>query len=624
MASTIPGFAGKMLRVDLTNEELTEETLDEATLRAYLGGTGIGAKILYEEVPPGIEWSDSENRMILATGPLGGTNVGGSGTFSVITKGALTNGATSTQANGFMGAYMKFCGYDGIIVQGAARRWLYLHVHDGGAELRDASHLLGKDTWETDDLIKRELGQREQGMSVFCIGPAGENLVKFAAICGDKGHVAGHNGTGAVMGSKRLKAIAVERGRQRVAVSQRRRLLEVSRELLDFIKDSPTALNTYLWGTLQGVTRANEGGWLPIKNYTTNIYPISKEDLERYSAEYIRGHFEPKKNPCWACQLHHCHMMRITEGPYVGEIVEEPEYEGFAAWGPVTGQTDVAQTMVISNDVDRLGFDTNECGWLIGMVMECYEKGILTLEDTDGLEMHWGNAPATRAMLRKIAHREGFGDILAEGVMRAAAHLGGEVPNMAVHTMKGNSPRGHDHRTIWYELFDTCVSNTGTIETSRQVDRVRFGLSSRDEPFNPDDVVALTARTKGCMQFEDSLGVCRFNTRTNMSLLVEAVKAATGWDITFEEAMEIGRRSVNLLRAFNLRHGITADKDRPSPRYASTPVDGPAQGVSIMPHWDKMVADYYQQMGWERESGKPVPDTLRSLGLGHVVADIWG
>ncbi|MFH1140339.1 MAG: aldehyde ferredoxin oxidoreductase N-terminal domain-containing protein, partial [Chloroflexota bacterium] len=228
MAPTTPGFTGKLLRVDLTNEEVSEESVDEATQRAYPGGTSIGAKVLYEEVPSGVEWSDPENRLVLATGPLGGTTIGGSGTFSVATKGALTNGATSSQANGFFGAYLKFCGYDGIIIQGAAKRWLYLHVRDGGAELRDASHLAGKDTWETDDIIKRELGYKEKAMSVFCIGPAGENLVKFAAICGDKGHIAGHNGTGAVMGSKRLKAIAVERGKRRLAVSDRKGLVAVS------------------------------------------------------------------------------------------------------------------------------------------------------------------------------------------------------------------------------------------------------------------------------------------------------------------------------------------------------------------------------------------------------------
>ncbi|MBI4201072.1 MAG: hypothetical protein HY531_02135 [Chloroflexi bacterium] len=622
MVSKLAGYAGKILRVDMTREAVSEETVDEPTLRAYLGGAGLGSKVLSDEVPPGVQWADPENRLVLASGPLGGTSVGGTGTFSVSTKGALTNGATTTQANGFLGAYLRFCGYDAIVVQGEASRWLYLLIREGGAELKDAGHLMGRDTWETDTLIKQELGHRERAMSVFCIGPAGENLVKFAAICGDKGHVAGHNGVGAVMGSKKLKAIAVERGKRRIPVKEPRRLLDVSRQLLDYIKVNP-GLDTYNWGTLQGVTNASAGGWLPVKNYTTNIYPIAKAELERYGAEYIRGQFQPKKNPCWACQLHHCHLMRITEGQYKGELVEEPEYEGFAAWGPATGQTDVANTMVISNDVDRLGFDTNECGWVIGMVMECYEKGILTLEDTDGLAMGWGNADATRAILRRIAHRQGIGDILAEGAMRAAARLGGEVPSMAVHTMKGNSPRGHDHRTLWHELFDTCVSNTGTIETSRAVDRSVFGLPQSANPFSTEDVVLLTAKTKGSMQFEDSLGICRFNSRTHMGLLVEAVRAATGWDFTFDEAMDVGLRTVNLLRVFNLRHGIGPEMDRPSPRYGSTPVDGPAQGVSIMPHWDSMVGDYYEMMGWDRQTSRPQPETLRRLGLESLIPTIW-
>jgi len=623
MAATLSGYAGKLLRVDLTQEKIWDEPLDEATARAYVGGIGLGAKILYDEVAPGVEWSDPENRLIFASGPLGGTTMGGSGTFSVITKGALTGGATSTQANGFFGAFMRFCGYDAIVVQGAASRWLYLHIAEDGSELRDAGNIMGQDSWQMDDTLKAEHGKKDQQMSVFGIGPAGENLVRLAAIAGDKGHVAGHNGTGAVMGSKKLKAIAIDRTRGRVSLHNREGLVEVSRRLLEQIKTNPASRSTYLWGTLTGLVGAEKGGWLPIKNYSTNVYDITPEQLDAYSAENIRGNFEPTPNPCWACQLHHCHMMKITEGRYRGEIVEEPEYEGFAAWGPTTGQTDVASTMVISNEVDKLGMDLNEAGYLIGLVMECYEKGVITVEDTDGLEMTWGNAEATRAMLRKVANREGFGDILAEGIMRAAKLIGGEAPNMAVHTMKGNTPRGHDHRSLWHELFDTCVSNTSTIETARQTSRQMFGLSDKGNPFDPDEVVTFTAKTKGSMQFEDALGICRFNTRTDVPILCEALAEATGWDYTLDDAMDMGRRTVNLLRAFNLRHGLGPELDKPSPRYGSTPVDGVVAGVGIGEHWDQMVGDYYEQMGWDRETSKPLPETLRSLGLEHVVADLW-
>jgi aldehyde:ferredoxin oxidoreductase len=259
----------------------------------------------------------------------------------------------------------------------------------------------------------------------------------------------------------------------------------------------------------------------------------------------------------------------------------------------------------------------------MGLVMECYEKGMINIEDTDMLEMTWGNAETTRAMLRKIANRDGFGDLLAEGTMRAAKAIGGEAPSLAIHTMKGNSPRGHDHRSLWQEMFDTCVSNTGTIESQRAINRTQFGLSERGEPFDPKDIVNLTTATKGAMQFEDSLGVCRFNTRTEIDHLCQAVNAATGWDFTFDDAMKVGRRTVNLLKAFNLQHGIGPELDKPSPRYGSTPVDGKVEGVGITEHWDQMVSEYYEGMGWDRKTSKPLPETLKALGLEPVVDDLW-
>ena len=219
------GYAGSVLKVNLTDSSIGQEKLDEATLRRYLGGTGLGAKYLYEGLPQVVQWSDPDNVMVWATGPMGGTSVPGSGTFSVVTVGALTNGATSTQANGFFGAYLKFSGFDAIVIEGASPKWVYLYIHDGTAELVDAEHLLGKDTWETEDAIKADLELSERGASVFGIGPAGENLVRFAAIVGDRGHVAAHNGTGAVMGSKKLKAIVAARGKSAVPVKDRKKYL---------------------------------------------------------------------------------------------------------------------------------------------------------------------------------------------------------------------------------------------------------------------------------------------------------------------------------------------------------------------------------------------------------------
>ena len=612
-------FEGKILRVDLSGGRLTEEKVTEATLKGYLGGTGLGARYLYDEVPPNVAWDDAENRLILAAGPLNGTRMAGAGSFSVVTKGAMTHGATSSQANGYFGAYLTFSGFDAIVIQGKATRPVYLHVHDGHGELRDAGHLMGKTTRETERLIKEELNKKRRDASVFSIGPAGEHLVRFACLAGDEGHVAAHNGIGAVAGSKNLKAVAVDRGSRRVDLADEGQFKRTARELIEDVKNNPRSKTSYDWGTSLVFESYGEKGALPVKNYTTSVFP----EYGKFSGRYIRSHFEIKPNPCWACPTHHCYSVKVTEGPYAGYVGEEPDYEQWAAWSSVIGQTDPGAAVVLSNEVDDLGMDTNESGWLIAWVMECFEKGILTTRDTDGLEVTWGNTEAVRKILRKIALREGVGDMLAEGVMRASQKLGGEAPRMGIYTLKGNTPRGHDHRVMWWELFDTSVSNTGTIESARMFRREQIGLPGTYDAFSPEANSTLVAKTKGVMAFEDSLVLCRFATASNLVPLIRLLNAATGWNVTLEGAMEIGARIVNLMKVFNVRHGLSAELDAPSARYGSTPGDGPAAGKNIMEHWDEMLRNYYHHMGWDRETGKPLPDTLTSLGLGDIVSDIW-
>ncbi|UCG65509.1 MAG: hypothetical protein JSW12_00165 [Deltaproteobacteria bacterium] len=619
--SKLNGYAGRILRVDLTNEKITEEDLDEATLKKYVGGASLGAKYLYAEVPPEVEWSSPENRIMFTSGPLSGTRVGGSGTVALVTKGANTNLAASSQANGFFAAYLKFAGFDAIIVQGAAKRWLYLYLHNGIAELKEAGHLVGTDTWVLGDKIAKELNTPAAGISVFGIGPAGENLVKFACVVGDKGHVAAHSGMGAVMGSKRLKAVVTARGRGSVKVRDREKLSAAAKALFEHAKAAGGGKG-YRYGTVGGVADLTDH--LPVKNYTTNIYPISQGELDKYKAEYIREHFAGRRHPCWACRRYHCYMFQIKEGPYAGYETEEPEYESMAAFGPATGVTDVAATIMLSGENDRLGMDCNEAGWIIGLAMECYEKGLLSREDTDGLEMTWGNVSAIREMLYKIAHRDGFGDILAEGTMRAAQRIGGEAPDFAIHTMKGSAPRGHDHRIMWKELFDTCFANTGTIESvGGAAQPEQHGLQPVTDPHSWEQVIAQNARLNGRRIFEDSLVVCRAAAQ-DIASDIEALNAATGWDFTLDEAMAVGRRAVNLLRVYNFRCGLTLDMEAPSPRYGSAVPSGPFQGLATAHIWDQARRYYYEQMGWEKESGKPLPDTLRRLGLGYTIPELWG
>ncbi|MBI5443210.1 MAG: hypothetical protein HY900_18585, partial [Deltaproteobacteria bacterium] len=583
-----PGF--KILRVDLSRERIEEELLGEDDARKYLGGTGLGTKVLYEEVPPGVAWSDPANRVSLGTGPLAGTKVAGSGTFSVVTKGPMTNLAGATQANGFFGAFLRAAGFHGIVVQGAAGSWKRLHVAAGKAELRDAEHLAGKDTWETEEAVRREVGKR---CSVFGIGPAGEKLVRFAAVVGDEGHVAAHNGVGAVLGSKKLKAISVEKARGPVPVKEPARLAEAAKRLFEHAKASDPGL--VQWGTGFAFSVLDKLGMLPIRNYTATEFP----EAPKFAGQYTRTHFKLKPAPCHACRLGHCNRVEVTEGPYKGFIGDEAEYEAMAAMGPLIGQTDPGAAVMLSNLVDRLGMDVNETGYLIGWLMECTEKGYLKKGDLDGLEMTWGNVDAVARMLRKIANREGCGALFAEGVKHAAETVGGEARLCAVYTRKGASPRGHDHRANWAEMIDTCFSNTGTIEsTGGPAQPGPLGFEPIKDRFDGIEVSTQNARLNGRRQFEDSLGVCRF-CMWDFDLTLECLNAATGWDFTIPEAMGVGRRIVQQLRLFNLRHGLRIETEAPSARYGSVPADGPAAGRSIAPEWEAIRGNYYRLMGWD-------------------------
>lgn len=509
----------RVLRVNLTEKKINVEYLNDETSRKYLGGLGMGARLLYDEVAPKAAWNGPENRLILSAGPLEGTLVAGTGSFCVVTKGALTGGATSSQANGYFGAFLRLSGFETVVIEGASDDWVYLYVHDGTAELRNASHLSGKDTWETESSIKKELGGEAAASSVYSIGPAGENLSRFSSIVGDRGHVAAHNGVGAVMGSKKLKAFAAARGNEPVEIKDNDQLRMLNKKMLERAK---AETREYEEGTsfLLGVHMNH--GVVPIKNLTTNVFP----DYERLTGKYYRTHFQLKPHPCWRCPLKHCHIITVTEGPYKGYVADEPEYECFAGWGPLIGQSDPGAAIMLSDTTDRLGFDNNEAGWLMAFIMECYERGMITKSETDGLEMNWGNVEAAREMLHHIAFRKGIGNVLAEGVMRAAQALGGEALNVGVYVKKGQAPRGHDHRARWLEMLDTATSDCGTIAV---------GPQKVEDQFSPAAVVD-TLTGKRIRTFIDSLVICAFPSATmlgsKIDYLVSMLNAITGWDYT--------------------------------------------------------------------------------------------
>jgi aldehyde:ferredoxin oxidoreductase len=315
----------------------------------------------------------------------------------------MTDGATSTQANGFFGASLKYSGYDAIAFQGQAKRWVYLYINDDLVELRDAAHLRGKDTWELQDTLSAEHGFSGHQMSVYGIGPAGENLVRFAVIAGDYGHVASKNGVGAVMGKKQVKAVCIVRGSKGLRAADVRGLYQAADEIAHELQTDPSTRSLYEYGTLPGVVNLLGLGVLPIKNYTTNLKPEGV-DMSSWEAPALRNGFDHRGHQCSACGMHHCHMQIIPTGPHQGQIVDEPEYEGWSGAGWALGITDRVAVAWLNTQVDRAGVDVNEIGWLIGWVMECLEKGYITKEQLGGVEVRWGDAEAANQLLQPIAN----------------------------------------------------------------------------------------------------------------------------------------------------------------------------------------------------------------------------
>jgi aldehyde:ferredoxin oxidoreductase len=612
----IGGYLGKVLRVDLSKGQMYVEELKGSFIEKWVGGVGFGARYLYEEVPAGVEWSDAENRMIWTTGPLAGSGVYGAGTFNIAAKGPMTNLAGCSQANGYFGAYLKFSGFDGIIFQGKASELVYLCIKDGKAELRDAGYLAGKGLFEMEEAIREELGAKGKQISVYGIGPAGENLVRHASVGGDNGHFAAHNGLGAVLGSKNVKAVVTYRGKINFGIKDPERLKAGNLAMFEHAK---TFGPFYQWGTGGGFSPIHDMGALPVRNYATNLFP----EHQKMNGQYMRTHYKIKSQPCYQCHVAHVKEVEVTEGPYKGLVGEEPEYEQLAAWGPQIGNTELGAVVMLGKEVDRLGIDCNEASWTIGWVMECYEKGVFSKYDLDGLDMSWGNVEAVKEMLNKIANREGIGDLLAEGVMRASQKVGGEAADWAIYACKGASPRTHDHRGARSaELFDTCVTNTSTLESTwAGVHPQLVDLPAVSDPLSHEEMPEMNAKFNGVRMFDDCLGTCRIAS-TDPKLQLECVNAVTGWELKLEDVFRIGRRVVNQLRAFSFRHGMKREDERPSKRYGSVPVDGPAKGYNPMEKWEGMLESYYKLMGWDAETGKPLPDTLKQLDLEELIKDL--
>ncbi len=628
MVTSFPkgGYMGKLLRINLTKGTFTEVKIDAQTLRDFIGGVGLGIKILYDEVSSQVKPCDPENRLIFLTGPLTGTLVPGSGSFEVISKSPLTGFVGSGQANGHLGARLKRAGYDGIIFEGKSPKWVYLHIRNEVPVIKDASSLLGKTTYETKDLLSKV--HKEEGsppVSVASIGPAGEKGVKFAAIMSDFGHAVASGGLGAVMGSKNLKALVVQ-GNFKVPIDEeeRNRIRQLCREWTEKASATGAGAVYSKWGTQGLFPNYWKMGWVPIKNLTTTVFP----EAGQFDPKYLREQAfkRVKKTPCHACTYNHCQAIEIVDGPYKGIVMDDPEYEDLAGWGPNVGVTDPRAAAMLTYTNDCWGMDLKECSFTISLVMECFEKGLITKKETGGIDLSWGNVDGILQLMEKIAFREGFGDLLADGVKQAADRIGREAPQYAVYAKRGFAPHIHDPRSRWGTIFGEAISETGSIDGLDLTTRNYEDLGVKEPTPDPNEKVAFAqARTGPYRHLEDSIMNCFFFDRGPgvLPIMVDVVNAITGFGYSVEEFLKTGDRITNLLRAFNIREGLVPDDDSLSPRLMTAPLDGPQKGKSFAVTFSKVLRTYYREKGWDESTGKPLPETLRKLNLADVIKDIW-
>lgn len=652
------GFFGRILLVDLSRGTAEEEPLPPTIYRETLGGYGLGVRVLYDRMPPGADPLSAENILGVVPGLLTGTGVPFSGRFMVVGKSPLTGGWGDANCGGHFGPVLRATGFDGLFVTGISPQPVYLLLDGGRAELRDAGHLWGLDTVETERRVKEEAGR---GTQVVSIGPAGEAVALIAAIITDGGRAAARSGLGAVMGAKRLKAIAV-RGAGRVPVRDEQALSRLSRQYLQLFKGKPSPLPRLLfrlsrvfapllrrlrikpsggpasaivhvyreYGTCSGTAFATEIGDAPVQNWRgvgARDFPLARS--ARISDDAVIQH-QVKRYHCRHCPVGCGGIVRLGGERTTVEEGHKPEYETLAAFGPLVLNDDLASIVRINNMCDRYGLDTISTGAAVAFALECAERGLIGREEAGGLDLSWGNAEAIVELVRRIARREGIGDLLADGVKRAAQRIGGEAEACAMHVGGQELPM-HDARYeplmgLAYLVDPTPARHTTANGGIYEVEWLReiFAAESLTPPgrYEYEGKGALFALLNRTIQVVNCAGLCMFSLLMGRPPVREWINAATGWGLSQKELLRIGHRVQVLRHAFNLREGIRPGDLSLPPRVSGRPPleEGPLKGVTL--DVEAMARDYFRAMGWDEATGIPASQVLESLGLSGVAEDL--
>jgi aldehyde:ferredoxin oxidoreductase len=620
------GYHGKILKVNLTTREINDDQHDEIWYRQYIGGVAMIYYYLLQEVPQGVDAFDPENRFIIAPGPLTGALFAGAGRNAVGAKSPLTGGIGKTEVGGHFGAEVKRAGWDGIVVTGRAGIPVYLWIEDGQVEIRDASHLWGKNTSETVEALREELGQARA--RVCSIGPAGENLVRFSCINNDLFASGGRSGMGAVMGSKNLKAIAC-RGTVGVNMADEQRVRELNRWMVQNFKDLAFGLTTYGTGAMMDAHVLS--GNLPTRNWASGAF----SEPMAIDARTIKETISLGMDGCFACPVR-CKKVVQTGPPYnVDPAYGGPEYETLAALGSFCGVSDLEAVCKGHDLCNAYAMDTISAGEVVAFAMECYERGVLTSDVTRGLDLNFGNAEAMVELLGQIARREGLGDILAEGSRRAAQEIGQGTEEYAMQ-VKGvgfgmHEPRSKPGLGIGYAteahgadhgfgFFDTGFSEqdsmAGYAELGIVAAQPALELTAQKIPY--------IAIARNWSVTGDCLVVCNFLPWTRKQK-VELLEAVTGWNSSIFDLVQVGERAEAMARAFNIREGLTPADDMLPERFFETPDAGhlKEQGIALDKEaFQEALQAYYRVRGWDEVTGYPLRGKLEALSLAWLANDL--
>ena len=631
------GYMGRILRVNLLKQEINDEPLHEDVAKNYVGGRALAAKILFEELKPGVDPLGSENKLVIATGVMPGIPFAGNSRFAVCAKSPLTYAWGESLSSGYMGPKIKQAGFDAIVIEAAAKDPVWLYVNEGKAELRDASKYWGSFTADTENGIKKELGERaSRQISVAAIGPAGEKLVRFAAIINDLRHACGRSGMGAVMGSKKLKAW-VCRGKLKPRIFDEKKLNEYVKQCVTEVKKGPSIAAYHNYGTAGNIDDLNRSGRLPTKNFQRGTF----HGADRITGEtVVSSGFLVGREGCWACSTN-CKRVVEAKQPYeVHRAQGGPEYETTAGFGSLCLNDDMYGIGKANELCNLYGLDTISTGVVLAFAMEAYEKGLITKEQTGGLEIRWGDPEVIIKLVERIGKREGIGDLLAEGVWRAAKRIGRGTEDFALH-VKGrelplHEPRGKRSVGLMY-----AVADRGACHLEWQHDdvwcpdtnlRPELGLTPEYVPERDLLDYGLSkmriAKIAGDLwSMCNSLPVCFLDVYPGGGLehmtLLGILNAATGWNMTMKEYMKVGERAIDLTRAFNAREGLTRKDDQLPKRLMEPLPDGIFAGKPLTQEMlDSMLDNYYELRGWDNRTGIPTRAKLEAIGLRFVADEL--